>query len=248
MIDYITGKGFIGSRLKLNNPVWVPHDRVNYFRPEPFGRFFYCASYGNIWGQNDTEEIIKANVWWPIRILEQAQNVSFHSFVYISSSSVTLPIQTPYSRSKRAAEELLLAHDLPVCIIRPFSVTGIGEQAGHLIPTLIRSCLIGEEIGFAPDPVHDFIDIQDVADAISGLSRSAGIYEVGSGIGYTNKQVLELVEDISGTKANICHNIDPRPYDTYNWVSKKSAWKPLKTLGQSITEMVEHERARAQNT
>lgn len=246
-VDYLVGKGFIGSRLiqKLNNPVWIPHDRMQYFRPEPFDRFFYCASYGNIWGQDDTEEIIKANAWWPVRMLLQAQSVSFRSFVYLSSSSVNLPVQTPYSRAKRAAEELLQAIDKRVCTIRPFSVTGVGEQESHLIPRLIRSCLYGEEMEFAPWPEHDYIDVQDFARVALEISRQVGVFDVGSCVRKSNQDVLDTVERVTGNKANTRPG-KARPYDTPNWRSRHGY--AGNSLEETITEMVEHERARTQNT
>ena len=137
-------------------------------------------------------------------------------------------------------------YHLPIAIIRPFSVTGVGEQKEHLIPTLIRSCYTGEQVNFVQEPVHDFIDVEDVVDVILNLSNNSarGIFELGSGKQYSNAQVLDIVERVTGKKANINFVPSLRPYDNENWASTnfKSrgwGWSPTKSLEQSIKEMVE---------
>lgn len=178
-------------------------------------------------------------------------NMQPKSFVYISSSSVHLKIQTPYSRMKKAAEEIVQA-TRSACIIRPYSITGVGEQREHLIPTLIRSCLYGEAVDFVTWPHHDYIDVEDVVEAILNLSPHPGIYEVGSGRGYSNQQVLEIVEHTTGKKANVSVVDGLRPYDTVDWLcrdisARKFGWKPRKTLVDSIQEMVAHELSGTQD-
>jgi nucleoside-diphosphate-sugar epimerase len=74
--------------------------------------------------------------------------------------------------------------------------------------------------------------------------RLSGTFEVGSGLSYTNRQVKEIVEGITGKKANIVQVPSMRSYDNENWVStnlriRSTGWLPKKTLEQSIAEMVE---------
>jgi nucleoside-diphosphate-sugar epimerase len=126
------------------------------------------------------------------------------------------------------------------------SITGLGEQKEHLIPSLIRSCETGERLNFVPGATHDFIDVSDVVGAILNLSgvSARGIFEVGWGKRYSNQEVLDLVEKITGKKANITKVDSMRPYDNYGWQStnfkaRSWGWLPTKTLEQSISEMVE---------
>lgn len=249
--NFLTGaNGFIGGHLKkvLSDVVCVPHQDLPDFQPEPYDYFYFLSSYGNLATQTETDKIIQANLVDVINVLNRSDK-EFKSFVYFSSSSVKLQHQTVYSRAKRAAEEVLLSfiesQQLPICIIRPFSVTGVGEQSQHLIPTLIRSCFTGEPINFVPEPTHDFIDVSDVVDGIINLSfnKAKGIFELGSGVKYSNEQVLKIVEKVTRKKANV--NIIPslRPYDNANWVStnfrsRSWGWMPRKSLEQSIKEMV----------
>jgi len=252
MISYLSGKGFLGSHLssKLKDLVHIPHEELQTIKLKHFDKFFFLSSYGNLISQTDEDMVYKANIEDLISILLQAKDIPFRSFVFMSTSSVRLKIQTTYSRTKKAAEEILLAimerHNVPICIIRPFSITGVGEQAEHLIPTLIRSCVTGEKMNFVKDAVHDFIDVDDVTEGIINLSNHSarGIYELGTGKGYTNQEVLDIVEKTTGKKANT--NLVPsmRSYDNQEWTSNNYkargyGWLNRITLEESIRNMVD---------
>ena len=250
---YVTGaSGFIGSRLvqSLDHFTPIPHEEIHTFKYKHYDKFFFLSTYGNMAFHDDDKKIYKANVSDLLDVLDATNfTEDFKSFVFLSTSSVRLPRQTMYSRTKKAAEELLLSYmekySAPICIIRPFSVTGIGEQKEHLIPTLIRSCIDGELINFVPNAVHDFIDVDDVVSGILNLSDNSakGIYELGTGEQHSNQQVLEIVQEATGKQANINPVGSMRPYDTTNWMStnykaRGYGWLPKKSLKQSIEEMV----------
>ena len=253
---YLTGSsGFIGKHLAAalmskRSVITLPHERLETTTLERFDEFYFLSSYGNLYHQTDHNEILNANISQLLSILRQVDvNSSFDSFVFLSSSSVDLKTQSVYSRAKRAAEEIIMAlaerYTLPMVIARPFSVTGVGEQSQHLIPTLIRSCFTGSPVDLAPEPTHDFIDVDDVVSGIITLAEAgaAGIFELGSGKEYANIEVLELVERLSGRHANITLVDSLRPYDTTGWVStgrsaRDYGWRPAKSLEQSIMEMI----------
>jgi len=256
MKEYITGSsGFLGSHLleHLEDPHIIPHDFISTEEIKPFDYFYFLSAYGNLAGHDpkgaDADwKTLKANVFDVAQTIDKCKDIVFKSFVFISTSSVKLETQTMYSRTKKAAEEILLAYKekyrLPVCIIRPFSVTGVGEQRQHLIPTLLNAAQTGETVNFVREPVHDFIDVDDFTNGVVTLAKAGakGIYELGSGIQTSNQEVLETVEKVTGKRINI--NLVPsvRPYDTEQWVStnlkaRGFGWTPTKTLEQSITEM-----------
>jgi len=249
-MNYISGShSFLASHLlKKIEATSIPHKDLASIKLKPFNNLYFLSSYGNMSTHTDEDKIFQANVMDLIHILIEAKKHPFKSFVFISTSSVKLSIQTVYSRTKKAAEEILLSmmeRQYPIIVIRPFSITGVGEQKEHLIPTLIRSCLKGELVNFVREPTHDWIDVDDVVDGILTLSEknAKGIFELGTGISTTNQQVLEMVEKVTGKKANI--NIVPslRAYDTNRWVSanfraRGYGWSVKKTLLQSITEQV----------
>ena len=254
-LSYISGShGFLGSRLQRSltgEVTCLNHAILPTVTLKPFENFYFLSTYGNMYSHDNIEKVIQANLYDLIPIISQASQIPFKSFVFMSTSSVKLDYQTTYSRMKHAAEEILLTYmekfNLPICIVRPLSITGVGEQKEHLIPSLIRSCMTGEHIDFVPGAVHDFIDVEDVVSAILNLSEASarGIFEVGWGKRYSNSEVLELVETITGKKANITKVESMRPYDNYAWQStnfkaRSWGWLPTKLLSQSIKEMVEN--------
>lgn len=258
-MEYITGaNGFVGQNLsKKIDAVAIPHQDIQTFTLRPFNRFFFLSTYGNMADHKDHDMIIRANVDDLTSILRRCDK-AFDSFVYISTSSVKLPTQTMYSRAKRAGEEICLAYrealDLPMLVIRPFSITGVGEQPNHLIPTLIRSCLYGEPMKFVPDPVHDYIDVEDFVDGVLNLSDNGvgGIFELGSGVQTSNDEVRKMVEDITGRRANITVVDRLRTYDTDRWVSdnfraRSWGWLPRKPLQVTIEEMVNDQKRKKSN-
>ena len=250
----VTGaSGFIGRHLvkRLDESVTrtIPHGSIMDCASVPGSATFFLSGYGNLHSHTDAAEMIAANVVQPLRLL----SVSTGKFVYVSTSSVTLPVQTPYSASKRAAEVALEAvGGERVVIARPYSVTGVGEQDCHLIPKLIRSCLDGELVSLCREPVHDFVDVEDFVAGLVRLADSGerGVFEFGSRTGTSNLDVLRLVKDVTGKRANIAMISHAREYDCDDWFCRSDkaervlGWRAVKPLRESIAEMVAERRAK----
>lgn len=258
-MNYILGaSGFLGKHISQKvKCTAIPHQEIPTTELQSFENLYYLASYGNLIHQTDISETIKANTLDVAHIIDQAVKYEFKSFIFISTSSVKLKVQTSYSRAKRATEEILLAYleryNKPICIVRPYSITGVGEQEEHLIPKLINSCMTNEPMNFVGHPTHDFIDVEDIVSGILNLSEhgARGIFELGTGKSYSNDKVLEIVEKVTGKKANINRVDSLRKYDNENWVStnyraRSFGWAPKKTLEVSIREM--YESAKKENT
>lgn len=248
----ITGSGgFIGSKLlkRLGNAAAIRHHEIPMFkRDKGFNRFFFLSTYGNMAYHDGAEKILEANIADLMSVLKMAMAYKddCELFVYVSSSSVSLPVQTPYSRTKLAGEQIVLASGLPACIVRPFTTIGVGEQKEHLIPRLIESCFVGTPMDLVMDATHDFVDVDDVVRGLEILSDAGvcGVFELGTGWPTTNGQVCKMVESVTGLKASIRPVNKVRDYDTMDWFSRdrsaqKLGWKPTKTLSDSIREMVE---------
>ena len=254
MKNIVTGaSGFLGSHLikKLEgDTLIIPHEKIQTIEIPPFEKGFFLSTYGNLAHHDDDNKIFQANILDLIHVLQKVIHYDFKSFVFMSTSSVKLRIQTMYSRTKKAAEEILLAilekYRKPICVIRPYSIFGKKDRTQHLIPTLIRSCFEGESVDFVPSPVHDWIAVDDVVDGILNLSSHSarGIYELGTGHAISNKEVLETIEKITGKKANV-HIVNRlRNYDTTLWVStnfrsRGFGWLPKRNFKDVIEEIVE---------
>lgn len=212
----------------------------------------HTAAYGNKFNQTNDLETIYANVIATLNLLEMTRDIPYKGFVNFSSSSVGLPYETFYSASKAAGERLVRAfankYNKPVFSVRPFTVIGKGEPSEHLVPTLIKSCLTGSEMPFVGAPVHDYVDVDDVCDAVITLLQYSDklhgqIIDIGTGISTSNAEIKKLVESVTGKKATVKNVQSLRPYDTHTWVADPKVlsffgWKPTRTLRETIQSMV----------
>lgn len=242
----------MGSHLskKLPEAYCIPHDLLYTAKLESFRNLYYLASYGNMAFHDDIDKIIRANVLDVVNVIKNIDWKNINAFVYVSTSSVNRKVQTVYSRTKRAAEEILLSYaekyNAPISIVRPLSITGVGEQKEHLIPTLIRSAIEGHKMPFVANAHHDFIDVDDVVSGLLSLAenKATGVFELGTGVSRSNLEVKELVEKVTGRTIFVEPIEKMRSYDSSEWISKnfsisKFGWTAKKPLEQSIKEMVE---------
>jgi len=134
----------------------------------------------------------------------------------------------PYGETKLVVERMLrwfeTPYDLRSICIRYFNAAGATDQLGedhepesHLIPNIIRAqqqdkefTLFGDDYP-TPDGtcIRDYIHVADLAsahikalEALSSGAKSA-VYNAGTGTGYSNKQVIEMVEKVSGKPVKV---------------------------------------------
>ncbi|WP_338470713.1 UDP-glucose 4-epimerase GalE [Niallia sp. XMNu-256] len=148
----------------------------------------------------------------------------------ITEETPTHPIN-PYGRSKLMVEQVLAdyakAYGLHYVVLRYFNAAGafetaeIGEDHNpetHLIPIILQH-LLGQRESIAvfgsdyPTPdgtcIRDYIHVTDLATAhilalealLSGKKETA-TYNLGNGLGYSVKEVIETCEKVTGKKAN----------------------------------------------
>ena len=147
----------------------------------------------------------------------------------ISENHPTHP-ENPYGEGKLMVEKLMAwyqkTHGLSSVALRYFNAAGaaldgsMGENhnpESHIIPNIIRAMLKGESFKlFGTDYktkdgtcVRDYIHVLDLVDAhalaIEKLAKNKGmyVYNVGTGNEYSNRQVLLMVEKVSGQKVNV---------------------------------------------
>ncbi|GIW61544.1 MAG: UDP-glucose 4-epimerase GalE [Patescibacteria group bacterium] len=147
--------------------------------------------------------------------------------------------ENPYGESKLMVERILAwyqkIHHLRYVVLRYFNAAGaaldgsMGEDhhpETHIIPQAIQSLinkkpffLYGDDYD-TPDGtcIRDYIHVIDLVDAhIRGfekISKDEGgyIYNVGTGRGYSNKEVIEMVEKVANEKLDV-HIVQRRPGD-----------------------------------
>ena len=143
----------------------------------------------------------------------------------ITESTPVAPIN-PYGASKAAVERLLAdvetAHGMRFAALRYFNACGADPEGGigechepetHLIPIALEAAaglrpalsLYGTDYP-TPDGtcIRDYIHVTDLARAhvlaVEGLleGRAGGVFNLGSGVGHSNRQVLEAVHRVVG--------------------------------------------------
>lgn len=247
--EYLVDPVALGSWVKEANPDYI----------------FHLAAYGNLKGQDDDHEMVATNIIKTHLLLEATKDVPYKAFINVSTSSVygkrneemketDLPRGfTMYAVTKLSGEYLCESYaktfGKPIASIRPFTITGIGDQKIHLIPKLIESAYTGKEIPFVAKPSHDYVWVGDVITAMATLVQKieqtkGEVYNVGSGIHYSNGAVKRIVEEATSMKCNTRENKEvERIYDNDMWVADNSklkalGWKETQTLEEIIADMV----------
>ncbi len=172
----------------------------------------------------------------------------------------------PYGETKYIMERMLedydAAYGLKFMSLRYFNAAGaaldgsIGEahpDESHLIPNVIKAILEGREFTLFGDDydtpdgtcIRDYIHVLDLAEnhslAIQKLLDGGGssFYNVGMGQGHSNKEVIEIVKEVTGLDIKV--KIDPkRPGDANELVADISkikselGWQPKYSLEDII--------------
>jgi UDP-glucose 4-epimerase len=186
----------------------------------------------------------------------------------IDESSPTNPIN-PYGHTKLMIEQILgdfsKAYGLNYVVLRYFNAAGahesgtIGESHNpetHLIPIILQQ-LLGEREKISvfgtdydtPDGtcIRDYIHVTDLAKAhilslealLKGTLKTA-TYNLGNGLGYSVKEVIQTCENVTGIKANIEYT-DRREGDPARLVASSQkiyeqlGWKAERSLKEIIS-------------
>lgn len=174
------------------------------------------------------------------------------------SEDVPLRPLNPYAVSK-AAQDLLayqyfLAHQLDVVRLRPFNHTGEGQTTDFIIPSLVRQ-FVEIAAGRLPpqievgnlESVRDFTDVLDMVQAYilaADQAKGGEVYNIGSGVGYSVRQIIELLTQISGTEVKVIQKtarvrVADVPVLLANSTKFNAAtgWKPTHPLDATLTRV-----------
>lgn len=177
---------------------------------------------------------------------------------------------SPYGKTKLMIETLLqdthIAHSFNYCCLRYFNVTG-GDPEGklknykkfskNLIATILNN-LLAENYSITingtdyPTPdgtcIRDYIHIEDLANAhLAAMNHllsggSSGSYNIGNGIGYSVREVIEAAKKATGKNIVVIEGAR-RPGDPPTSIAnpekakKELKWEPQYT---SLETMIKH--------
>lgn len=223
----------------------------------------HLAAYGNHSSQTEISEIVTGNYIKSFFLLEAMANSGVSTtLVNFSSSSVygkkdsimceddTLETDSFYGATKVGVEYLCRAYSryegLSIITVRPFSVYGEGEATHRLIPTIINCIEKQQDLTIFPEPVHDWVYIEDFADGVLRVMEKAEslngeVINIGSGKQYTNKHIYDVLTRISGKKPpKVVFKNSDREGDTSGvWQAEISkirrlGWRPETTLEKGL--------------
>lgn len=113
--------------------------------------------------------------------------------------------------------------DLPIWVVRPYSVYGNGEREKRLFPTLYRAFTYNEPMTLYQG-YHDFIYIKDFVRGIDYVlnqwdQKFGEIFNFGSGVQTSNFELLEIFENITGHKAPVTKvSVLSKTFEHTTWV------------------------------
>jgi len=218
------------------------------------------------WGK-DFEGYVHNNILATQKLLEACQLRPGIRVVYASSSSVygetdRFPMSesdlpkpvSPYGVSKLAAEHLmgLYHHNFGVetVALRYFTVYGPRQRPDMAFHRIIRSILTGEAFRLfgSGEQTRDFTFVGDIVEAniqAASAGKAGAVYNLGGGTRISMNDVIELIEDISGRKANVVREQrqDGDVTNTGADVSRAAAdfgFKPAVSLEEGLRREVEY--------
>lgn len=238
-------------------------------KQQGIGHVFHLAArtfVPNSW--QDPREFLKTNVQGTANVLEFCRKRKIpmtYVSAYVYGQPDSLPIaedspvrpNNPYALSKRIGEQLCEfyseSYGLSVTTVRPFNVFGPGQADHFLIPTIIGQVLdLGPAI-LVKDllPRRDYVYLEDVVTALlATLELSGGyrVFNVGSGVSLSVRQVIDVIQEVARTNKRIVSDQDIRNHELTDVVadisSAKAAlgWVPVYSFRDGIESIINLER------
>jgi nucleoside-diphosphate-sugar epimerase len=229
---------------------------------------YHLATYGAYHFQSNLEDIVSTNISGTANLLNACSKVGFERFIAVGSSSEYGTKDRPMKESDllepvdfygvaKAAASLFCQcfaklYDMPVSIIRPFSVYGYYEAPTRLVPSVINACIRGKNPRLlSPSSVRDFIFVEDLITAFLMLAsnkteRGGETYNVGYGKQYSVSDLVSKVIKITGAPVQPMWGAAPTRArrEPKHWVSdtskirKSLGWKPKYDLDHGLRKTI----------
>lgn len=217
---------------------------------------------------------LQANLGPSVSLLEEARELGRLRRLVITSSGGTvygpaerLPIIeehrtapiSPYGITKLAIERYALMFRLlaalPVTIVRPSNAYGLGQRpftGQGFIATAMGRILRGEPVLIFGEngTIRDYVHVRDIASGILSAmehGRVGEIYNLSSGVGRSNRDVLEAIAPLAARNGLgiTISCAEPRGFDvpanvlSYGKLLSHSNWQPRVPFEEGLLEMWE---------
>jgi UDP-glucose 4-epimerase len=160
---------------------------------------------------------------------------------------------TPYALGKYLIEQCLRyfadKSRLKVTILRIANPVGRWQLGGRhgLVSAAVASAVTGKPLVLygAGDNVRDYFDARDLADLLVGMAvdrAEEGVFNIGSGVGWTEREVLALASEVLGREISVEHR-PARPFDMpyavldVSAASQALAWSPRYRLAATVGDL-----------
>ena len=158
----------------------------------------------------------------------------------------------PYSATKAAAEKFLIAYNrtygIDYITTRCSNNYGTRQYPEKLIPKAIESALNNRKMTIHGDGsyIRSWINVKDHCDAILSLIDNNcynEIFNICSGIEYSNLEIVNMVFDAMGIQPNLQFvenrwGQDIRYAISTEKINNRISWKPKHDIGKSMHEMI----------
>ena len=160
------------------------------------------------------------------------------------SEDMLLEPKTIYEGTKAACTMLSSSYsytyNIPIFIIRPFTIYGIGEKPNKLLQILFKKMRENDKQIYLSDGVHDYVYIDDFINAVDNIlqknTNTFDILNVGTGIQISNIEVIKTFEKVTNYYFEEFINMVSKPYDSLNWVCDTSKLDNYYNLSITLEE------------
>lgn len=228
---------------------------------------YHLAAYGGYPFQQVVDVMIRVNIIFTSHFLEAAKETKCKAFILTGSSSEygyknkpmkEIDILEPasfYAATKAAATQLALVYarsfNMPIVVVRPFSVYGAFEEPTRLVPTVIMKCLQNIDVELTDGKEkRDFIYIEDFLDCFLKLAENTGktagcIVNIGSGKQFSTREIVNIIYRLTKSRSRLLWGKYPnRSWDAKNWqadinlAKKLVGWQPERDLSSGISATI----------
>ena len=228
---------------------------------------FHLAVHGAYSWQTDLGRMVRTNILGTINLVGACVATGFEGFVNTGSSSEygfkdhapaeteALQPNSHYAVTKASATLFCRytaeSRRLRLPTLRLYSIYGPWEDPGRLFPTLVCRGLEGALPPLVdPETARDYVHVGDAVEAYLLAASHAdqppgGIYNVGSGVQTSLRELVEVARRVLGLRAEPAWGaMAGRSWDTNVWVAdnRRAAevlgWRPRLTVEEGFRQLV----------
>ena len=158
----------------------------------------------------------------------------------------------PYAQTKVICEKLCEGYHrdfgVKVAIVRPFNIYGQGQRGSLLIPEIVSQLKEGKKTIQlkAASPRRDYINVEDVAQAISVCTNADiefDVFNVCSGRSFSVLELTEIINKYLKNKVEFLFSVSDRPNEVDETRGsceklKTLGWKPSISLEEGIKSII----------